>query len=417
MVPPEPPRGREAQPVEIRIERLAAGGDGVGRLPDGRAVFVPFTAPGDRVLARPVEERRRYARADPVQVIEPSPQRVEPPCPVFGECGGCTWQHIGYPHQVEAKRRILRDALERIAGLSLPDRLAFEPSPRPYGYRQRARLLVERGRLGYRRRRSHRPCPIEGCPILAPPLEEWIASFAGGPAGRGTGEIEITAGADSVVRAAHLSRARPQERIEIRAGGERLGFSPGVFVQANALLLDALVAAVCSAAGPEDGGDALLELHAGAGLFTLPLARRFRRVMAVERDTRAAADLRANLRGAGLTNVEVERASVEEALACGLPALPDVVLLDPPRAGLTAQAAEALGALGARRIVYLSCDPATLARDAARLCASGYALAAVEGFDLFPQTPHVEALVVLVRRAGERPSPAAPCGDRPAPAG
>ncbi len=375
----------------LRIEALAAGGDGVAHAPDGRVVFVPLAAPGDRLRVRVVEARARYLRGEILELLEPGPGRVAPACPVFGTCGGCAWQHLPYPVQLAAKARILGDALARIGGLPLPAAgIELEPSPAPFGYRGRARLLVRGGRVGFRGRRSHRPVATERCPILLPELEERRRELAARPPE--DGEWELAAGAGGV-RALPLP-ARGGEPVWLRVGPDLLRVSPGVFAQSNALLLESLAVAVAAAAGH---GELALEAFCGAGLFTLGLARRFERVIAIESSRAARADLAENLRAAGLGNAEIRPGTLEAALARGGLAAPrpDVIVLDPPRAGLGPGAAAALAELRAPRLAYLSCDPATLARDLAALGARGYALRAVRGFDLFPQTPHVEALALL----------------------
>jgi 23S rRNA (uracil1939-C5)-methyltransferase len=404
--PPRPGRargedGEDAPAVELEIRSLAAGGDGVGRTADGRVVFVPLSAPGDRVRVRLVEQKARFARGEIEALVAPGPARVAPPCPVFGACGGCAWQHLDYAAQVEAKRAIVHDALARIAGLGELPPLAFTPSPQPYGYRGRARVRVERGQVGFRRRRSHELCAVTGCPLLAPPLDAALAQLAAAPP-RGGGEWELALGAGGAVRVAPVAAGARGERLGLVAGGERLELSPGVFAQANTLLLDALAQAVCDAAG---AGATALELYAGAGFFTLPLARRFERVVAVEADPAAARDLARNAAAAAARPGEARRVRVVEArvgpwLAAGeaRALAPEVVVLDPPRGGVGEAAAEALARLPARRIVHLSCDPATLARDLAVLAARGWRLVELRGFDLFPQTPHVEVLAVAEPR-------------------
>jgi len=374
--------------IEIAIESLAAGGDGVGRDAGGRVVFVPFTAPGDRVRVAIVEERARFARGTLEEVLEPSPLRVQPPCGVYGACGGCTWQHLDYAAQLEAKRQILAGALERIAKLG-PGELEITPSPSPYRYRGRTRVLAKDGRVGYRRRRSHDLCPTSRCPVLVPELDAELARLAASEP-RAAEEWELVAGVHGTTRATPLRRPLPSEpKIELEVCGDRLAFSPGVFVQGNALLLDTLARAVHEAAG---SGACAVELFAGAGFFTLGLARRFGRLVAVESEGRAVADLRANLARAGLDNVEVHGGRAEWVLARIEGA--EVAVLDPPRTGLPA---ELLEMIQAPRVVYVSCDPATLARDLAGLAARGWALEALRGFDLFPQTPHLEAVATMAR--------------------
>lgn len=391
-----------ARVIELRIDGLAAGGDGVGRDPDGRVVFVPFAAPGDRLRVRVLEERARFARAEIEDVLEAGPDRVTPPCPVFGTCGGCAWQHIAYERQVEAKRAIVRDALARIGKVGALPGLDFAASPAPYGYRGRARLRVERGEVGFRQRRSHALCAVTACPLLVPALDETLGAMAASPPSP-DGEWELAAGDDGTVRMAPLG-ARTIARddgppgLAIDAAGERIRVSAGGFTQANALLRDALATAVLDAAG---SGQTALELFAGAGFFTIGLARRFPRVIAVESDPGAVLDLTHNVADAKARHVRVIEARVETWLtAADAESLrAEVVVLDPPRGGVGAAAAAVLAQLPARRIVYLSCDPATWARDLAVLVSHGWQLTRVHGFDLFPQTPHVEALAVLERRS------------------
>ena len=374
--------------AELRIESLAAGGDGVGHLPDGRVLFVPFTAPGDRVRVRLVEERGRFARARVEELLEPGPSRTQPACSVFGSCGGCAWQHIAYPAQLEAKRAILADALRRIGGIEPGALEPCVPSPAEYAYRGRTRVHVEAGRVGYLHRRSHALCAVSRCPVLVPALEERLHELAASPP-REDGEWELVAGAGD------LSAARvgePAPRIHLEVAGRRVGVSAGVFTQSNALLAAELARRVAAGAGE---GRLAVELFAGAGLLTAALAPRFERLVAVESDRAAAADLRRNLGEWGVEHARVEEEPVELALPRLAGLCPDALVLDPPRTGLPRGAAAELLAVRPRRVVYLSCDPATLARDLALLCAGGLSLRTVAAIDLFPQTPHVEALALL----------------------
>lgn len=380
-----------APSLELRIESLAAGGEGVAHDPGGRAVFVSDTAPGDLVRVRLLQERPRWARGRVEQLLEPGPSRVDPVCPVFGSCGGCAWQHVSYASQLEAKGRILRDALQRIGRLPVPTEIPVEPSPLEYGYRTRARLLVERGRVGFRRRRSHALCPTGRCPVLAPALDRALGGLARRPPR--DGEWEIALAEDGSVRVAPL-HVRRGEPLRLRRGADSLRISPGVFFQANAPLFEALAAAVLDAAGR---GGVAIELFAGAGYLTLGLARHFDAVTALESHPAACRDLVANCEAAGLRNVRVVQERVERVVAepGRLPRAADVCVADPPRSGLPPGSARALAALRPRRLLLLSCDPATFARDLAELALHGYALRSVRGYDLFPQTPHVEALAVL----------------------
>jgi 23S rRNA (uracil1939-C5)-methyltransferase len=367
----------------VRIESLAAGGEGIGHLADGRVVFVPLAAPGDLCEIVLVEDRPRYARASLVRVLEPSEERVNPKCGVFGRCGGCEWQHLAYPAQLRAKAELIRAALTRLGGIEWGE-VQVTPSPSEYGYRQRARVVWGADGVGFRERRSHRVCVIEQCPVLAAPLNAHLKYLE-----RGKGEVELLAGTDGEVRAGHGS-----DPVAIEVAGQRFAVSPGVFVQSNGLMLDVLTEAVAAAAG---AGGVLLELFAGAGFLTLGLSRSFERVWAVEANPAAALDLERNLRSGGATNVRVSADGADDLLGEFAAFAPEVVVLDPPRSGISPELAGCLAALPTRRVVYLSCDPATLARDLQILTRSGLRLEAVSGFDLFPQTSHVETLAVLTR--------------------
>lgn len=378
------------------IERLAAGGEGVAHAPDGRVVFVAASAPGDRVRVRVVEEHPKWLRGEIETLEAPGPGRVEPRCPLVPRCGGCAWQHLAYATQLEAKAEILRDALTRIGGLTLAGEIEVVPSP-PFGYRGRARIGVARGVVGFRRLRSHSLEPAAACPVLVPELERALAALSAQPPAR-DGEIELCAGDDGRVRAwGPGGLLHGEAQLAIDAGAARIAVSPGVFFQGNARVRGALLAAVLEAAG---GGARALELCAGAGFFTLGLAERFTEVLAVESSPPAVRDLRRNLDASGTKNVRVECAPLERFLAGSGPAdfAADAVVVDPPRIGLgAALAGQLAAATGAARLVYVSCAPATLARDLAVLDAAGLRLLSVRGFDLFPQTPHVEAIALLAR--------------------
>jgi 23S rRNA (uracil1939-C5)-methyltransferase len=277
------------------------------------------------------------------------------------------------------------------------------PSPDPYGYRGRARLWVHRGRPGYRAAGSRRHVPVTACPVLALPLQDALGDLAAARAE--DGEWELALGRpdrehpDGVRRTHLVPGAEAGPLLELAGPDGTVRIAPGGFAQANPLLFAPLIEAVATAAG---SGSRLLELYAGAGFFTLALARRFARVLAVEAAGAAVAALRDAARGAGLGGVEAVRSEVEPFLATArrVPGSPEVIVADPPRRGLGPAVVEACCRPPARRFVYLSCDPATLARDLASLRAGGWSLGSVRAFDLFPQTPHVETLAVLER--GER---------------
>ena len=368
--------------VEVVIEKLVYGGDGFGRI-DGQAVFVPGTAPGDVVRARVVERKKGFLRAEPVELVTPGPGRREPPCPLVGRCGGCQLQHVDYATQAAAKGEFVREALVRIGRLDLPGPIhVHADAEHELGYRVRATAHVARTRggplFGFYEARTHRIVDVPSCPLFVPELDaEWQRAREPGAMPGGTTEVEISAG------------------DEVTIAGIRYRFGAGTFFQVNRFMLDALVD---GAIGGEPGGGLALDLYAGVGLFAIPLARRFERVVAVEGNRRAADYARANAKMNGARNVQVVVEPVERWLDRA-EGTADLVVLDPPRTGLGREGAAALARLAPGRIVYVSCDPATLARDARVLVDAGYVLEKVEAYDLFPQTYHVEAIMKL-RREG-----------------
>lgn len=389
--------------LEIRIESLASDGAGLGRDASGRVVFVADSAPGDWLRVQVDEESARFLRATIREILEPSSQRVTPRCKFFGRCGGCDWQHVAYAAQLEAKRRKVMDALERVGKLSLPNSIDLTASPQEYAYRARTRLAVGKEGLGYRLRGSNRLCFVDECPILYPSLEKELHNFVKDESRKDAnftsrqGEIELACGASGEVRIADLTTKRVlqgPERISLDAGGTEVEVSAGGFFQGNALLWSALLDSVTAALGH---GTRMLEFFAGAGFFTLAAARTFDALIAVESDLRAIADLHRNLNHAGFTNVTSIASTTEavDAFEAVRRFSPEVVLLDPPRAGLSPRARKQALASNAPRIVYLSCDPASLARDLADFRRHDYTLKSVQIFDLFPQTAHVETLACL----------------------
>ncbi len=423
----------------LRVTGLASGGDGVGRLSDGRVVFVDGAVPGDRVELVDLTVRKKLARARVGRLIEPSRDRVQPRCPHFGPCGGCRWQHVRYETQLDAKRVIVRDALERIGGFVLEQDVEIIGSPDPYGYRARARLVESEGTVGYRMRGSHAIEGIEECPILVPAAQAALTQLTQSVASAGRSPIAeaprssarkrrsivtwiISAGTSGPAtilegRRKAGQKVRPKTRHEVSGKsdacaaresvtlevlGERLRASSESFIQANALLWDALAEEVrsqCTAISAESTPDRFIELYAGIGFLTLPLARRGLSGVVIESDRSALADLGANLSSSGFAKrVEVIRGRVEaRGDLARLFAAADVLLADPPRIGLDAIVRDAIASAGPARLVYVSCDPATLARDLRVFRDAGYELKSVRALDLFPQTPHVEVVTRLER--------------------
>ncbi|MFL6228973.1 MAG: class I SAM-dependent RNA methyltransferase [Pyrinomonadaceae bacterium] len=393
-------RVRAGDILEVEIERVVPGGAGMAHA-RGLTVFVPLAAPGDVLRVRVERVKGRVAFAALAEVITPGRERVEPPCPYFGRCGGCDFQQLTYAAQLAAKVEIIRDCLRRIARLTPPANILITPSPAAWHYRSRARWQHDaRARhLGYYELASHRVVDVAECPVVVPELQDALARLREDFAGRDSTavearEFEAVAGDDGVSLLPPLDDREATERVRAVAG-ESYRFDAACFFQINHALLEALV----NAATRDEAGESAVDLYCGVGLFTLPLARRFARVTGVEGNAAAAAYARRNLSDARLANAEIKMAPVGEWLAQRASKLApvDLVLLDPPRAGAEHGAVEGIVALRPRRIVYVSCDPATLARDLRELSAHGYALASLEAFDMFPQTHHVETIARLTR--------------------
>lgn len=394
---------------ELKIEKWIYGGEGLGRL-EGQVVLAPFAIPGERVRIRIINRRPDLCRAQVEEVIEASADRVEPRCPYFGSCGGCHYQHASYELQVRQKALILADVFRRIAKMEIPEPVAVV-SGEPWRYRNRVQLHFAGGQLGYMEGGTHQLRPVDQCPVASPKLEEAMAALRGMLRDRRwprflrsmelfTNESEIQMNVlESEQRVAKRFFEWCAERIpgsdaaalEYRAAGFAFRVSHQTFFQVNRFLIDSLV----EAAVGDAAGDTAWDLYAGAGLFSLPLARRFRRVVAVESGRGAASDLEFNAERAGL-RVEVRRCSAEDFLD-NETSPPEFIIADPPRAGLEKRNVRNLIRLKPRRLVIVACDPATLARDVAALAGSGFRLSHLTLVDLFPQTYHLESIAVLER--------------------
>jgi tRNA/tmRNA/rRNA uracil-C5-methylase (TrmA/RlmC/RlmD family) len=390
-----------APEIEVQVERILPGGMGLAHA-EGRTVLVGLAAPGDRARVRIESVRGKVAFASIVEVIEPSPLRVEPPCPYFGRCGGCDFQQLNYRAQLESKVEIIRDCLRRIARIEPPGEIPITPSPLEWRYRARAQWQHDdaRHRLGYFERGSHRICDVAECPVLVPELQEMLSGLRERMRSHTLAPVredfQAVAGDEGVSLVPALDDSQTLEAGRV-INGNRYRFNAEGFFQINQSLLPELVAhSIDDARGD---GEAI-DLYCGVGLFTLPLARRFKRVTGVEGNPSAVAYARRNLMDAQLENAAVECSGVAHWLSANATAHApvDLVLLDPPRAGLEEGAAQGLLALRPERITYVSCDPATLARDLKDIIAGGYMLRSVSAFDMFPQTHHVETVVFLQRQ-------------------
>ncbi len=397
--------------LQLRIEKLVYGGEGLSRL-DGEVVFTPFVLPGETIEAERAQSRKHVQHARLVRIAEASPDRVEPPCPVFGRCGGCQYQHAAYEAQLRFKREILAETLRRVGKIDLePARIAVEAAE-PFGYRNRAQFHFERGRVGYREMNSRRLIAIEQCPISSPKINELIPKLSRMARDRRWPDfiesLEVFTDGEQVQWNVVESRQPVAKRffewlaeevpgtvagpLEYAINDDRFRVGGTSFFQVNRFLAPRLG----DLAMGDARGASAWDLYAGVGLFSLPLARRFPRVVAVEAG-RGAFDLKHNTERAGLA-IETVNDSVEDFLARERIA-PDFVLADPPRAGLGREAAGRLLALCPKTLVIVACDPATLARDLAVL-AQSYDIGGITLVDLFPQTFHLETIVKLASRRG-----------------
>lgn len=415
--------------MEVTIERILPGGLGIAHA-DGRTVMVALAAPGDRLRVRVDRGKGNVSFASIEEIIAPSPDRVEPPCPYFGRCGGCDFQQLSYQTQLNAKVEIIRDCLRRLARIEdIPD-FQITPSPDPWHYRSRAQWQNDavRQKLGYFESGSRTICDVAECAVLAPQLQEALESLRERMAG---GSLPDTRDFRAVVGDEGVSIAPPiaagaglGKSPTVREGSDSGNKSDGVreitrtihgetyrlnaesFFQTN----DALAPKLIDAAIGDANGKTALELYCGVGLFTLPLARRFSHVIGVESDAAAAKFARESLLSAGLTNAEIaardvgvwlddirryDSSRLSPASAAALEDQIEFLLLDPPRVGAESRVIAGILGLKPRRISYVSCDPATLARDLKKLIAGGYHLTSLSAFDMFPQTHHVETVVHL----------------------
>lgn len=375
--------------LQVTVDQIIYGGQAVAR--HGKLViFIPLAAPGDRLLVRITELKKNFARARIEKILEPSPLRRQPLCEHFGQCGGCQLQHIKYEAQLEAKLAFVRDALARIAKIEVPHiqiRSAAE-----YGYRARAQLKIEGNSIGFNRASSHSICDINDCPVLVQDLRAALSRLRSIGAAQLRGQIWIAA-ADGKVSFQPAPTGFPSGALERTIAGAIYRFSPSVFFQANAHLAGELI----SEALLDYSGKLAAELYAGVGFFTVQLARRFERVIAVEADALAARFAKENLSINGILNATVYTLRAEKWLrryrTLGLER-PDLILLDPPRAGAKGSLREIIS-VGPRFIAYASCNPTTLARDLRELLQAGYKLNRITTLDLFPQTYHVEVVAHL----------------------
>lgn len=427
--------------AEVEIQALA-GADGLAKI-EGLVIFVPFSAPGDRLRVRIREKKKDYARAEIVEVLRPGPDRASPFCPAFGECGGCDWQHLALEAQIRWKARLLQESLQRIGKISWPQ-VEVIPSPQDRGYRKKSAVAFRPRGAGFFRRRSHEVVPVDACPVQAeglnrllravkelglPPYDEesgegllrhlvgrenrkgqvlaclvvtrlplpaeisWGERLAREVPGLVGVAVNLNPYRTNVILGEKTLTVWGESYIFEELDGLSFRISPPAFFQVNPDQAEALYRLAASWACPR-GGEMVVDAYAGTGSLTLFLARRAGKAVGIEEVAEAVEDARANATLNGIKNVFFHRGQVEELLPHFRA---ETVVLDPPRQGLTPRALAALLQVSPPRVVYVSCSPATLARDLRYLTESGYRLRNLAAFDFFPHTAHVEAVALLER--------------------
>jgi 23S rRNA (uracil1939-C5)-methyltransferase len=403
-------------PIRVKVTDMAHGGDAVARH-EGKVIFVPYAVPGEEILVELTEEKTRYARARVVEVIDASRERIEPRCPHFGACGGCHWQHIAYDAQLSLREDILRTQLQRIGKLANASVRASLSSSDPWHYRNHVQLhLDEAGRPGFMAAQGYQVVAIRECPIMHPLVADVFAALdIDFPELR---RVSIRAAATTgqqLLILETLGDSPPALEIDMPVScvlllggetpvtyagdnyivedlaGKSFRISATSFFQVNTAQIVSLLETVRQYADPQ-GDEVLLDIYCGVGTFALALADAVGEVIGIDENEEAVADARFN--SGEMDNVQFVQGRAEE-LVPDLDQKVDTVVLDPPRRGCDAQLLNALIKLAPSKIVYVSCDPATLARDVRRLGDGGYQLMEVQPVDMFPQTCHVEAVALL----------------------
>ena len=407
-----------AQHLELQLEKLTYGGDALAHLPDGRAAFVPFAIPGEKVQVRILEEKQGHVRTQLVEVLNAAPQRILPKCIHFKQCGGCHYQHMPYEAQLAAKMDILRDQLRRIGKIENPNIMPIVPSPNPWHYRNHIQFHLTRGgKLGFQASHSHEIIPISECHLPEKAINDLWPHLAFEPE-CGVECVSLRLGRDEemMIILESSSPELPELEVEadvsvlhlldedafVMAGNEHLVMevlgrpfrvSAGSFFQVNTAMAEKMVGHILSELQILPS-TTVMDIYCGVGLFSAFLAPHAGRVIGIESSISACQDFAANLDE--FDNVELYEAPAENVLPY-LDVAPDIILVDPPRAGLDKRLLDSILNRKPMTLLYVSCDPSTLARDMRRLLDGGYRLEQVTPFDLFPQTYHIETINRLTR--------------------
>lgn len=384
--------------IEVLITGLAHLGEGMGRY-EGKVVFLPFVIPGEKVRARIVEDKGDFLRGELIEILEPSPHRIEPVCPLFRSCGGCSFQHLDYSQQVRAKEEVVKEQLRRIGKIAEVEGVvkATIPAERPFYYRNRADFSITRtGALGFRKRQSHRFIYVEHCWIMHERINEFLTILQGKKPKKKSHNLTVRYG----VNTGRFLIQPEMDTTEIETGQEffterilnkEFLISAPSFFQVNTYQAEKMVQIVLNHLRDEE---VVVDAYAGVGTFTYFLAQRARKVIAIEESKSACDDARINLEGLG--NVEYINHKTEIALP-KIEGQIDAIVLDPPRVGCVREVLEAIASKGIKKVIYVSCEPSTLARDLAILVGKGYSLLEVQPIDMFPQTYHIENIALLQR--------------------
>lgn len=387
----------DIQELKVGIEKLVAGGDGLARF-EGVPIFVPRSAPGDRLRVRIVERRPDYGRAEIIEVLEPGPDRRPDPVPELSRSGVCDLQHLDDRAQPRLKAGAVRETLEHMGRVVVPDAPVI--TGEPWRYRLRTQLHTEIDpvaggvRVGYHARGTNEVIPVSRCPLLVPELEALLAALPGLLGPDAPRRLDLAAGDGGEVTVSPFVEGLPHGEVTTRVGDFTYAYDARCFFQGHRGLLPQLIERTV---GPWEGETAV-DLYSGVGLFSLPLTKKYRRVIGVEGDQIGSRYARLNVRRNRVDNLETVNQAVETWLSA-LPAGLDRLVADPPRGGLSTRVRDFILIRLPARITYVSCHPAALARDLRQLQRS-YTVESVVFFDLFPQTGHMETVVQLVRTEG-----------------
>lgn len=401
--------------LDLTLTTMSNGADAIGRH-EGKAIFVPFAIPNETVRVEIVEDKPTFARAKLIEVIAPSPDRATPVCKHFGVCGGCHWQHINYEAQLKWKKQVVIDQLKRIGGIASPPVADTIPSPSPLHYRNHVQFSqTEDGKLGFVAKMTNFIVPIDECHIAHPDImslfnqldiekldidrigvrvtsDDAMIVFESESGEPPDVEIDLEASVASVDKDGNVFTMIGSDHLIETINGRDFEVSASSFFQVNAKQAENLVRVALDALDVQDG-DTVLDLYCGVGLFTAFIASTAKRVIGVESYAPAVRDAEVNLDE--FNNVELYEAPVEMAMDHLVKESVQRVILDPPRAGCDKRVLDALIKIAPQRIVYVSCDPATLARDAKRLISGGYHLVSAQPLDMFPQTHHIETVAIF----------------------